>query len=304
MLAAGLLLLGAQSAPTIDFDSELARIDEALKTNPSHVLPHALVSCRSRRNAAVLLYDSGQAARAERALRYCAQLLKIGDAPAAPARPAGPTLEEIQARAAAEVEKALALTPDVANGLRVYRECALCHKPEGWGLESGSVPQIAGQHHKVVIKQLADIRAGYRDNVIMAPYSSVESIGGAQAVADVAGYIDTLEMSVESGKGSGEDLELGARLYRENCARCHGAQGEGDDETFTPRIQSQHYRYLLRQFESIRDGRRRNANPEMAAQIRDLGEKETQAVLDYVSRLEPPEELRAPPDWHNPDFAD
>ena len=43
------------------------------------------------------------------------------------------------------------LTPNVANGLEIYRDCASCHKPEGWGLASGTVPQIAGQHHKVVI---------------------------------------------------------------------------------------------------------------------------------------------------------
>ena len=42
----------------------------------------------------------------------------------------------------------------------------------------------------------------------------------------------------------------------------------------------------------------------MATQIQDFKEYEYQAVLDYVSRLEPPAELQAPPDWHNPDFVD
>jgi cytochrome c553 len=195
------------------------------------------------------------------------------------------------------------VTPNVENGLEIYRSCAMCHKPEGWGLSNGSVPQLAGQHRKVVIKQLADIRAGNRDNLLMVPYSSLESMGGAQAVADVAGYIDTLEISIDTGKGSGKDLELGERLYAENCAKCHGPRGEGNDETFMPRIQSQHYQYLLRQFEWIRDGRRRNANPEMVAQIQAFEPQEVEAILDYVSRLEPPEELQAPPGWHNPDFA-
>jgi cytochrome c553 len=124
------------------------------------------------------------------------------------------------------------------------------------------VPQIAGQHRKVIIKQLADIRAGNRESVIMAPYASVESIGGTQAIADVAGYIDTLEMSVEMEKGAGDDLKLGAKLYRDNCARCHGETGEGNNDAFVPRIQAQHYEHLVRQFQSIRDGKRRNANAE------------------------------------------
>jgi hypothetical protein len=45
----------------------------------------------------------------------------------------------------------------------------------------------------------------------MVPYSSAESIGGAQTVADVAGYIDTLEISANTWKGPGDDLEAMCR---------------------------------------------------------------------------------------------
>jgi cytochrome c553 len=138
----------------------------------------------------------------------------------------------------------------------------------------------------------------------MAPYSSVEAIGGAQAVADVAAYVDTLEISVDTGKGLGDDLALGEKVYREHCVRCHGATGQGKNELFIPRIQAQHYKYLVRQFEWIRDGKRRNANPEMVEQIRGFEDREIRAVLDYVSRLEPPAEFQAPPGWRNPDFAE
>jgi len=131
-----------------------------------------------------------------------------------------------------------------------------------------------------------------------------ECLGGAQAIADVAAYIESLEMNVDMVKGNGKDLELGERLYHENCARCHGETGEGNGEAFVPRIQAQHFRYLRDQFESIRDGRRRNANPDMVAQIQSFEEQETNAVLDYVSRLEPPKALQAPEGWKNPDFLE
>ncbi len=42
----------------------------------------------------------------------------------------------------------------------------------------------------------------------------------------------------------------------------------------------------------------------MVTPIQGFEESETKAVLDYVSRLEPPAELQAPPDWHNPDFVE
>jgi cytochrome c553 len=208
------------------------------------------------------------------------------------------------ADAAREIEQALELTPDIENGLRIYRTCAECHQPEGWGLANGSMPQIAGQHRKVVVKQLADFRAGNRDEPGMCPLASAEKIGGAQAVADVTGYIDTLEISIENGKGPGNQLELGRALYGANCARCHGPEGEGDDDRDMPRIQAQHYAYLVRQFEWIRDGKRRNADPEMTAQVRSFSAEEISAVSDYVSRLQPPEAFQAPKGWRNPDFPD
>ena len=233
-----------------------------------------------------------------------APAMQEGAAPSVEQKDMPPSIEEIQARAAREIERALTLKPDVVKGLEIYRTCAECHMPEGWGSTAlVAIPQLAGQHRTVVIKQLADIRAGNRESVVMAPYATVELIGGPQAIADVAGYIDSLEMSVDNGKGAGKDLALGAQLYRDNCARCHGQAGEGDSEAYVPRIQAQHYQFLLSEFNSIRNGKRRNANPQMVTQIRDFNAREIQAVLDYVSRLEPPEELRAPPGWHNPDFA-
>ena len=78
-------------------------------------------------------------------------------------------------------------------------------------------------------------------------------------------------------------------------------RGNGDE--YMPRIQAQHFNYLVRQFEWIRDGKRRNANAEMVTQIQNFDERQTRAVLDYVSRLEPPKEFQAPEGWHNPDFA-
>jgi len=299
----GALLLVPQALRAEEFPDALKRVDAALRTNPSKVTQAALDSCLSRRNFAAKLYESQQTERAFETLKFCFEALEIPETIETTTKKTTPSLGETQTKATAEVEKALLLTPNVANGLEIYRDCASCHKPEGWGLASGTVPQIAGQHHKVVIKQLADIRAGNRVNPLMLPHASAQAIGGPQAVADVAGYVDSLKMSIDNGKGSGRNLELGKQVYQANCARCHGAQGEGDGEKFVPRIQSQHYKYMLRQFRAIRDGKRRNADPEMAEQIQNLKDKEVEAVLDYASRLEPPKDLQAPPGWKNPDFA-
>lgn len=201
-----------------------------------------------------------------------------------------------------EQDEALTLTPDLENGIEVYEVCAACHLYEGWGQTDGTFPQLAGQHKNVIIKQLADIRALNRDNPTMYPFALPESIGGAQSIADVAAYIAKLPMNPEPGLGDGTDLEHGAQLYKDNCVRCHGDNGQGIPEKYYPRIQGQHYNYLMRQFEWIRDGKRRNANPDMVKQIQGFSDRDMKAVMDFVSRQKPPAKDVGEPGWENPDY--
>ena len=205
-------------------------------------------------------------------------------------------------RQASEFEMALMLTPNVENGARLYRSCVSCHGAEGWGNEHGVYPQIAGQLASVTIKQLADIRAGNRDNPIMRAFSSSRALGSAQEIADVAAYIERLPMTRDNGKLATGDLAHGKKVYEENCVDCHGANGEGDAEKHIPLIQGQHYHYLVRQFNWIRNGRRRNADEEMVAQIQRFSARDITAVMAYTASLQPPEQKLAQSGWTNPDF--
>lgn len=206
-----------------------------------------------------------------------------------------------------EREEALHLTPDLENGRKVYEVCSGCHLPEGWGLKDGTFPQLAGQHPTVLVKQLSDIRAKNRDNPTMYPFALPESIGGPQALADVVAYIEKLPMNPDNGKGPWEagtpEYAAGEKLYNDNCVRCHGADGYGNSKEYFPRIQGQHYAYMLRQFEWVRDGKRRNANPDMVAQIKNFTQRDMELVVNYASRIPVPKENLAPSaDWKNPDF--
>ncbi|MET0028783.1 MAG: c-type cytochrome [Candidatus Thiodiazotropha sp.] len=202
-----------------------------------------------------------------------------------------------------ESEAALKLTPNPENGRWVYQGCAVCHMPEGWGTPNGAYPQIAGQHRSVIIKQLADIRANNRDNPSMYPFTLPEELGGIQSIADVAQHIENLKMTLATSKGPGDDLLRGKRLYDEYCVECHGERGEGDAEMVYPRIQGQHYPYLLRQMDWIRNGKRRNANRKMEEAIRMFSDQDLQSVADYVSRMPPDESRRSAGDWSNRDYG-
>ncbi len=202
-----------------------------------------------------------------------------------------------------EREKALELKPDLKHGKDVFEVCSACHMPEGWGRADGTFPELAGQHRTVLIKQLTDIRQGNRDNPTMYPFALTSEIGGDQSVADVTAYIANLPMNPDNGKGPATaDLAHGAKLYADNCVRCHGDKGEGDEEKYYPRIQGQHYEYLLREFQWVQQGKRRNANPDMIAQIKNFSDKDMVDVLSYVAQLSPPKDKLGPHGWKNPDF--
>lgn len=202
-----------------------------------------------------------------------------------------------------EYEQAIKLEGNLENGKKIYKVCIVCHGPEGWGTVSGEYPQIAGQLPTVIIKQLADFRAGNRDNPIMNPFTAKSVLADAQAIADTAAYISNLPRTPNNGKGGREsDIATGKKIYEAECAECHGKQGQGDTKDHIPLIQGQHYNYLVRQFEWIRAGKRKNADEKMVKQIKHFRTTQIHQVMDYISQLRPPKEKLAPDGWTNPDF--
>lgn len=201
-----------------------------------------------------------------------------------------------------ELKQAMKLKGNIEKGKEVFKLCIACHSKNGWGLKDGTFPQLSGQHRSIIIKQIADIRAGNRDNPFMEPIAKEAVMGDPQAISDVASYIATLPMNPDPGHGKGGNDARAEKLFYRKCAECHGADGSGDAERFFPRIQGQHYEYLLRQIKWMIEGKRRNANPSMVKRIKKMKMKDLELLVDYVSRLKPPKDKVAEANWKNPDF--
>ena len=200
----------------------------------------------------------------------------------------------------------LTFEPDLKNGQRTYEICASCHLPEGWGNDDGAYPQIAGQHQNVLIQQLLDIRSGQRENPTMYPFVQQRTIGGYQSLADVVAYISTLPMHPQHRAGPWRDYtdeyKAGEVLYKQNCAICHESQGEGNNDTSTPKLYGQHYPYIKRQIKLVKSGQR-IVNFAMQAVAKKLSDEQLELILNYISYLPVPEEERAPSlNWRNTDF--
>jgi len=179
---------------------------------------------------------------------------------------------------------------DIKRGEEAYEVCGACHLPSGAGRADGTFPQLAGQHSTVLIKQMADIREGLRDNPTMYPFA--KTLTDPQELADVSAYIQSLCIPTDHGKYEGADATMqiaaGKDLYEKECKECHGANGQGDKEKFYPVIAGQHYKYLLRQMTDIRDGKRRNANPDMVKIIKKYDDKQLVAISAFQSSMTMP----------------
>lgn len=191
----------------------------------------------------------------------------------------------------AEKDAALKLKGNANAGRDDYElYCAACHLPSGRGNPDGSIPQLAGQHSTVVIKQLADIRSGLRYNPTMYPFA--RKLAGPQALANVAAYLSTLCIPLDSGKYAGPDtaemVAGGKLLYEKECSQCHQPNGEGVKPMFYPVLAGQHYGYLLRQMTDIRDGKRANAHPEMVRVAQKYNHDQLLAIAAYQASLTTP----------------
>ena len=191
-----------------------------------------------------------------------------------------------------ELKAALEAKGDPARGDAAFAPCRACHRKDASGRAAGATPRLAGQHGNVVVKQLVDIRAGRRSNPNMEPFVG-PGVMSVVSIADIGAFLQTLPVPAGNGRGPGTGVEAGKLLYERDCRQCHGDRGEGNAEQFYPMVAAQHYSYLLRETQLIRDGDRRNSNPDMVKVIKPYGTAELEAVSDYIAQLPPPAK-RAP----------
>lgn len=178
---------------------------------------------------------------------------------------------------------------DASRGEQLFKVCAECHgRQYAAGLPNGWVPEIAGQHPRVLEKQLVDYRHGRRWDDRMEWIAGKHLLKGVQDIADVATYVGGLAPPRTAAVGSGDWVDRGQVLYVKRCTSCHGNRGEGSDARFVPRLAGQRYEYLLRQMHDIVEGRRPNMAHTHVHMLENLGMEDLAGLADYLSRLSAP----------------
>ncbi len=212
-------------------------------------------------------------------------LVAVLTAKAASPEPNAASQASAAASAEADLRAVLKATPNPRQGMKLFQICAECHGPHGAGEASGWPPEIAGQHPRVIAKELTDFRSGLRW------YDPMERIAGrhvlhtTQDIADVAAYVGGLPPSTDTAPGAGKYLERGGRMYASHCQWCHGKKGEGSDQGFVPRVAGQQYEYLLRQLQDTVGGRRPNMRAQHIKLLQSAHMEDLVGLAGYMSRL-------------------
>jgi cytochrome c553 len=184
-------------------------------------------------------------------------------------------------------EAAAPVKADLAKGEASFGAvCAACHAPDGNSMIAVN-PKLAQQHPQYLIKQLAEFKAGKRENAVMN--------GMAAALSDDdMKNISYWLASKKATPGAASDKELvllGEKIYRGGiadrqipaCAGCHSPTGAGIPAMY-PRLSGQYAEYAAAQLTAFRDGVRKNSL-QMTQIAAKLNDREIKAVSDYVAGL-------------------
>lgn len=186
---------------------------------------------------------------------------------------------------------------DVAAGKAAYTTCAACHGASAEGNAALKAPRLNHLSATYLGAQLDKFKTGVRGGEgatdtarQMAPMAA--TLANAQAVADVAAFITSLESAspVVSVEG---DAKMGGDYYNQFCGACHGAAGQGNPALNSPRLAGTSDWYLLAQLQAFRTGAR-GAHPEdrTGRQMRAMaavlpGDQAVADVVAFIATLQP-----------------
>ena len=166
---------------------------------------------------------------------------------------------------------------DMEYGEEINETCAGCHGVFGQGSIGGEYPRLAGLDAEYIAKQLSDFKLRKRINIPMIPFANDRELPGDD-VRIIAGYLASIRLPTKLEPIDEENfdalerlhaskrvvniseypgnIELGRKVYDDECASCHAKDGYGKKKKKAPMLAGQYSEYLLRQIQLFRTGKR------------------------------------------------
>jgi cytochrome c553 len=159
---------------------------------------------------------------------------------------------------------------DLDNGEEINEVCAGCHGEFGQGGKEGEYPRLAGQPAGFIAKQMHLFRDRERKNLAMVEYVDHRQMPDPDIV-DISAYLAGIELPTRLPPANENDPDfnayerllatkrlmqiplaagdtnVGRKIYKRECASCHGTKGRGDATEAVPMLAGQYTNYMWRQ---------------------------------------------------------
>lgn len=173
------------------------------------------------------------------------------------------------------------------QGMAPHEICGMCHSLDGIS-RMAKFPKLAGQKAAYITKQFLDFHGGRRTND-GGQMSGITTEVDTSHLDDIARYFSQLPappaVPLPDDGPSRTFYQKGAVLFHQGrddltaCATCHGVQAE--HLRFSPWLDAQHRKYLVKQLRDFKQGRRHN---DQGAVMRSIAAKLTGDDIEALAR--------------------
>ncbi|WP_316368364.1 c-type cytochrome [Candidatus Thiodiazotropha sp. CDECU1] len=156
--------------------------------------------------------------------------------------------------------------------------CNTCHGKDGIAVQP-LAPNLAGQNPAYIVDQFQRFGDGRRNEYLMSNLAKTFSF---EDKIKIALYYADMEMK-PSGGGNLSLLADGEKIYKQNCVKCHGDNGRGQEGY--ARLAGQRHDYVVKMLKEFRDRTGKRTNVWMSGVAIRLSDQDMDAVATYLANL-------------------
>jgi cytochrome c553 len=156
--------------------------------------------------------------------------------------------------------------------------CNACHGEDGIAVQP-LAPNLAGQNPVYIVDQFQRFGDGRRNDYLMSNLAKTFSF---EDKIKIALYYGDMEMK-PSGGGNPSLLAEGGKIYKDQCVKCHGENGRGQEGY--ARLAGQRHGYVVKMLKEFRDRTGKRTNVWMSGVAIRLSDQDMDAVATYLANL-------------------
>ena len=176
-------------------------------------------------------------------------------------------------------------TPARQGRLIYERHCIACHQIRAEGDEFRAIPDLAGQNHVYLTRQLEHFDLDERHGAEMHWALRRFAFDRVEDRDALVVYLSSLSPTRRPKASASTRNSVGEGLYRERCLRCHGSEATGMPEGEIPSIRDQHESYLRNRLRGLVHHEDLAIDSAMTRVVAPLSDNQIAALATYLAAL-------------------